>query len=298
MSSGSDNFRTVAIIGLGLLGGSLASTLRWRSPQTRVIAYARRQETLDTALAGGMIHGGSTDPCDVLPEADLTVICIPLQATVDFARQYTDLWKNGSIVTDVGSVKSSVVKGVREHLEENGIYFVGSHPMAGSEQGGIEHSDRNLYKGAVVFITPFLNDPPEIVAKLKIFWQHAGAEVHEMAPDAHDFLVARTSHALHLVSSAAVKCYLQSENSHLATGGAFRDFTRIAGSSPHMWCEIVEHNRENVLQALTELTAELDGLKRLISQNNWNGLFDYLAGSRELREIWVKKWQERQNSSN
>ena len=263
----------------------------------RVVGYARRQETIDRARELEIIHTGSTDPAAILPLADLSVLCIPIQATIDFAREHAALWRSGSVVTDVGSVKTPIVEALRPSLRAHGLHFVGSHPMAGSDRSGIDHANSDLYQGAVVFLTVVPGDAPEAVRIIHEFWQCLGAELHEMAPAHHDALVARTSHALHLVASASVQAYLTEEKARLATGGAFRDFTRIAASSPTMWREIVEFNRANLLAAFAELEEQLAELRCLMTAGAWDALSDYLAAARNSREAWGAQWHQRKQST-
>gem|GEM_PF-62329 len=289
--------QTVAILGLGLLGASLAAALRRRRPDLRVLGYARRSETIEKALQRDMIHDGSTDPAPVLKTADLSVLCIPIRATIDFVREHTALWRTGSVVTDVGSVKAPIVNAVRPLLHSRGVHYVGSHPMAGSDRSGLEYASSDLYQGAIVFMTVVDGDAPAAVGLVADFWRRLGTELHELPPEHHDALVARTSHALHLVASASVQAYLTEAKAQLATGGAFRDFTRIAASSPAMWREIVEFNRTNLLAAFEELDAQLAELRRLMTAGAWDALTDYLAAARESREAWGAQWHQRKQSA-
>ena len=289
--------KTVAVVGLGLLGASLGLCLRRHCPGLRILGWARRKETIREALEHGMIDAGSTDPAKVLPNADLTVICIPIQATIDFACQYSELWRSGAVVTDVGSVKSSVVNGIRGKLRRSGIHFVGSHPMAGTENSGLENAKCDLYDGAVVFVTDLPDDAAEAVQLVCSFWQSLGMEPHRLAPEPHDMLVARTSHVLHLLSFAAAEAYLCKEKAELATGGGFRDFTRIAASSPEMWVEIFKQNQEHVLAALEEFMSEVRDLRAAVSEGKWEALSDYLGEARDRRRAWYEQWQKRHGES-
>ncbi len=285
--------QTIAIIGLGLLGGSLGLAIKRRHPAVRIIGWARRQETIDEAVRTGAIDAGSPDPANVLPQADFSIICVPLQATLDFAAAYGHLWRPGSLVTDVGSVRKAIVQALRPQLAAHGVAFVGSHPMAGSHHAGIEHADAGLYNGATVFITGTPEDKPADIDRVEDFWRGLGTIPFRIDSEEHDALTARTSHALHLVAAAAVRAYLCREKSALATGGAFRDFSRIAGSSPDMWVNISQFNRDNLTTALRELEEEIAQVRQLIENGEWDHLHQYLDAAREQREAWFAEWSRR-----
>lgn len=289
--------RTIAIVGLGLMGASLGLCLKRHCPNWRILGYARRQQTIDDALKAGMLDVGSTDASEVLPHADLTVLSIPIQPSIDFACRHADLWHPGSVVTDVGSVKTPVVQGVRGVLSQRGVHFIGSHPMAGTEKSGLASAKHDLYDGAVVFLTQVDGDSPDAIRVVSEFWQTLGMEPHVLAPESHDMLVARTSHVLHLLSYAAARSYLAGEKSQLATGGGFRDFTRIAASSPAMWREIFALNRDHVLAALGEFLLDIELLRNMLLEGQWDELTDYLTAARETRKAWYSEWQRRRGET-
>ena len=285
--------RTIAIIGLGLLGGSLGLALKRRHPSVRIVGWARRQETVDEAIRTGAIDSGSADPAAVLPLADFAILCVPLQATLDCAKANAHLWRPGSLVTDVGSVRTPIVQALRPQLAAHGVLFVGSHPMAGSHHSGIEHADAGLYNGAMVFVTGTPEDNLADIKTVEAFWRGLGTIPFCIDSAEHDALTARTSHALHLVAAAAVRAYLCREKSALATGGAFRDFSRIAGSSPDMWVNISQFNRDNLAIALRELEEEIAQVRHLVENGEWDSLHRYLDTAREQRETWFAEWSRR-----
>jgi prephenate dehydrogenase len=287
----------VAIAGLGLLGASLGLRLRQCVPGMRILGYARREASVQAAIERGMIDSGSTDPADVLPEADLTILCIPVNAIIHFARANAHLWRPGAVVTDVGSVKGEIVDGVRPVLNERGVHFIGSHPMAGSEKAGLEYAKADLYDGAVVFVTPVAGDDPAVCDSVVRLWDMAGARTRRIKPGEHDALVARTSHLLHLLAGVAVEIGLAPDDALLATAGGFRDFTRIASSSPDMWSQIFELNRTEVLAAIDDFGGELDRLRGLIVAADWDELKVYLSTARDHRDQWLAEWQQARSRS-
>ena len=196
-------------------------------------------------------------------------------------------------MTDVGSVKGPVLAGIRPALSNAGVFFIGSHPMAGTEKSGLDNAKEDLYDGAVVFVTQVAGDDAAARETVCSFWRRLTMVPHVLNPDTHDMLVARTSHVLHLLSYGAAHAYLAGEKSHLATGGGFRDFTRIAGSSPDMWTEILEKNRGHVLEALDEFVEEIDCLRTFIANSNWDAIKQYLTEARERRNSWVAQWTQR-----
>lgn len=288
--------KTLAVVGLGLMGGSLALAVRQRMPDVRIAGWARREEAIQQALKSGMIHMGSTDPEEVLPEADFTVLCLPLDATVQFARDHAGVWREGVVVTDVGSVKTRIVEEVSPCLEEQGIAFVGSHPMAGSERFGLKNATADLYENAAVMVTPSVHEQDEpqsaAVTRTKAFWEAVGCRVFFFSADEHDKMVAGTSHAVHLLAGMAVNAFLSEPGSSQAAGGGFRDFTRIASSSPQMWTRISEYNDDRILRALDCFSAQLQQVRAYITNGQWQDLENYLNAGRARRERWLEEWNK------
>jgi len=288
--------QTIAIIGLGLLGGCLALSIRKHYPNSKIIAYARNPKTIQTALQKKIIDYGSNQPKDILPQADLTILCIPIPATINFVAENAKYWKANTTVTDVSSVKTVINEKVKPILKKLNINFIGSHPMAGKEKSGLAHSVDNLYDGAIIFITQEQDDNPEAYQIITNFWKTIKAKPHNISCQEHDQLVARTSHTLHYISSATVTAYMNDKKTDLATGGAFRDFSRIAASTPSMWCEIAQNNQQNVLDALQDLQTELKTMQTLIQNSDWNKLYKYLDNAKNIRQEWFAAWQKRRNS--
>lgn len=287
-----EHIQSIAIVGLGLLGGSLAFAIKEKFPTIKLYAWARRQETLDTAKQMGIIDAGSTQPEDILPYADLTIICIPLNSTIEFSNQYKHLFKPQSIVIDVGSVKQRIVNELTPLFKSQNIEFLGCHPMAGSHHSGLEYANSKLYEGALCFITPTDENQPTTIELIQSFWKTIGMRPHLINSKEHDFLAARTSHTLHLVAAATVNTYLAHEDASLATGGAFRDFSRIAGSSPEMWTAISDFNRPFIIHAMAELEEEIARVRRLICDEEWDKLYQYLNHSREQYNQWFTDWTQ------
>ena len=292
-AGGKKTFGTVAVAGLGMLGGSLGLALRRLPTPPRVLGWARRAETVELALKCGVIDAGATDPAAILPHADLTVLCLPVADCVTFGQRHADLWRPGAVVTDVGSVKGPLAEGLTARLAARNVAVVGSHPMAGSEKSGLDAANAGLYAGATVFVTPTAGQD-EAAGRVEGFWQALGARTERLTPGAHDALVARTSHALHVLAAATVEAVLRHPGAALGTAGGFRDFTRIAASSPEMWTQIFATNRTELLAALDDIGAETARFRELIAAGDWAGVQHYFATARDRREAWDQAWRQRQ----
>lgn len=284
-------FGTVAIAGLGLLGGSLGLALRRLPRPPRVLGLARREESVREAKAAGILDDGGIDPARILPAADLTVICMPVLAARDFVLAHAEAWPRGAVVTDVGSTKQELTAALTPALRERGVHFVGSHPMAGSEQAGLRHARADLYRHATVFLTPEAGTDAGALARIETFWRNLGAKTASIAPDEHDRLVAATSHVLHLLAAAATRAVLRTPRAAEGTAGGFRDFTRIASSSPEMWADIFLDNRRAILGALDDVQAEIGVLRTALEHSDPAAILTFLAAARNEREDWLARWQ-------
>ncbi len=282
------NTSRIAIVGLGQLGGSLVKRIHEISC-TGLYAVSRNKASIQELIDQEIIDAASTDAEDVLPVADITFICLPLTASVEFVRENLKHFRPGSIVTDVGSVKGAIVRDLRGMLVENGVYFIGGHPMAGSEKSGLANSRSDLYKDTIVFLTPTPEDEPMAIDLLRDFWRDIGACPIEVGADVHDKALSRCSHVLHLMAASAVKLVLESgdtETQRIACAGGFRDLTRIAMSDPEMWTDIARCNQEQVAEALGALQAEIGNVQTMLANNNWEAISTYLKSAKALREDW------------
>lgn len=284
--------RTVAIVGLGMLGGSLGLALKRLPTPPQVLGWARREHSISAALTAGIIDVGSTQAEEILPKAGLTVLCIPVETSLDFGLKHAACWGRGSIVTDVGSTKRELVTRLTPALAQYGVPFVGSHPMAGSENSGLAHADAYLYRQANVFVTPL---PETDVAACRLvvqWWEALEAHPRILSPARHDAMVARTSHALHVLAAAAVETFLTDEDDVFGTAGGFRDFTRIASSSPEMWAEILQANSGEVVTALEQFEKELGRLRGKIAAGDFPAVLDHLRRAKNRRDAWLARWRQ------
>ncbi len=281
----------VAIIGLGLLGSSLGLALTGK-PYRR-LGWARRPETRELALKNKIVDQTFDDVRDAIAAADLTVLALPIPQIIVFLDRYQGNWQPGSVVTDIGSTKTAIMEQGRA-LTKRGVHFVGSHPMAGTEKSGLENAVFALYDNADVFVVPYADSPEFAVARVADLWKHLQTKVHLINPEAHDNLVAHTSHVLHVIASALTLSILddadpksrQMRMTGCATG--FRDTSRIASSSPLMWREIIESNRPAVIRAMQDFENEYFQYKKLIVNGDFDTFESLFARGKELRDDWLK----------
>jgi cyclohexadieny/prephenate dehydrogenase len=288
-------FDRVALIGIGLIGSSLARVLRRDSPATRIVVCARRAETLDTARRLGLADETTDDPAAAVDGADLVVLATPLSAYGEIAMRIGPSLRQGTIVTDVGSVKEAVIRDVRPFIPE-GVHFVPGHPVAGTEHSGPESGFAELFRDRWCILTPLPDTAPEAVAKVTRLWEQAGMRMTQMAADHHDKVLAVTSHLPHLIAYTIVGTAtdladdLKSEVIAFSAGG-FRDFTRIAASDPVMWRDIFLANREAVLEIVQRFTEDLTALQRAIRWGEADTLEARFTKTRAVRRSVIEAKQ-------
>lgn len=278
-------FGRVAIVGVGLIGGSLGMALCARGLAGEVVGAGSRPENLRLAVEMGAVHRFAESPAEGVAGADLVVIATPVSATIPVLKEILPSLKPGAVVTDVGSTKAAIVHRA-EKLLPPGISFVGGHPMAGSEQAGVRGADPYLFENAFYLVTPTAATPPPAVETVKKLAGGVGAKVVEMEPERHDLAVAAVSHLPHLLAVTLVNTVAgmpeRDQVLPLAAGG-FRDTTRIAAGSPVMWRDIFTANRDQVLEMVRRFRTELDFLQRIIEQEDGEAIQDNLERAREVR---------------
>jgi prephenate dehydrogenase len=251
-------FKKVAIVGVGLIGGSIGLAIRTRRLCPRVIGIGRRQASLDKAVQKSAIDKGTLNMEEGIRDADLIIISTPANQVKEKIAQASRYAKKSSIIIDVNSTKQDIVYDANRFLPKD-IYFVGTHPMAGSERSGISSSEAELFNNTICLVTPERTTNTEALRKIEIFWQGLGAKVVSMSPKAHDAMVSKISHLPHLLAYAL--CNTVSKKEIAITGSGFRDTTRIAKSSPEMWEEIFIQNKKSLLRAISLFERNLYLLK-------------------------------------
>jgi cyclohexadieny/prephenate dehydrogenase len=280
-------FDRVALIGIGLIGSSLARALRRDSPGTRIIACARRPETLATVRRLAIADATTDDPAEAAEGADLVVIATPLSAYEDIGRRIAPVLKDGAILSDVGSVKQAVIRDLRPHVPAS-VHLVPGHPVAGTEHSGPASGFAELFRDRWCILTPLPETAPEAVSAVGRMWEQFGMRVVTMSADHHDKVLAMTSHLPHLIAYTIVGTAtnleesLKSEVIEFSASG-FRDFTRIAASDPVMWRDIFLNNREAVLEIVQRFTEDLTALQRAIRWGEGDTLEELFTRTRAIR---------------
>ena len=288
-------FERAALIGIGLIGSSLARVLRRESPSTAIVACARRAETLDAVRRLGIADETTDDPAAAVKGADLVVIATPLSAYGEIGRRISPHLRDGCIVTDVGSVKGAAIEALRPVLPGR-VHFVPGHPVAGTEHSGPDAGFAELFRDRWCIMTPLPDTAPEAVAKVVALWELAGMRVVTMEAEHHDKVLAVTSHLPHLIAYTIVGTAtdlghdLQSEVIAFSAGG-FRDFTRIAASDPVMWRDIFLANRDAVLELLQRFSEDLTALQRAIRRGEGETLEERFTRTRAIRRSIIEAKQ-------
>ncbi len=276
--------KTVAVIGLGLMGGSLGLALRRRG-LARVKGYARRKATMDAALAMGVVDEVAGTPQTAVEGAQIVVVCTPVLAIPELVHSFLPALESGTVITDVGSTKTELTNRIAPVLAGRPVEFVGSHPMTGSEKTGIAVARADLYEGSVTVVTAGegAGSGVDVVSRM---WRDVGCRVVRLAPEDHDAIVARTSHLPHLVASLLVTATggMDRDKFLALCGPGYRDTTRIAAGSPDMWHDIVRSNRAEILSALRGFQGELAGLIADIEAGDFEAVREQLEKGRRLRE--------------
>lgn len=278
-------FERVAIVGLGLIGGSLARALRGRGLAREIVAVGRTRGPLEVARREGVIDRYENEPGAAVQKADLVVLATPVRLLEPLLETIWSEVGEDTLVTDVGSVKRSLVRLADQLARSRPTNFVGSHPMAGSEKSGFAASRADLFEGALAVLTPGAATPPEAVKRARALWEGVGSRVVECPPEEHDRIVAAVSHLPHLVAYALVAAVLGVDEAMLSyAAGGFRDTTRIAASSGALWREIFELNRGPLLEMLARYRGELDRLEGYMKNGNWEALEQALEAIHRQRE--------------
>lgn len=284
-------FRKIAIIGVGLLGGSLGLAARQQRLAERVQGYVRRQSSLAECRAAGAVDEVSTDLSTVVTDADLVVLCTPIGQMGALLATARSALGRGVIVTDVGSVKAPVVAEAEPLCAKAGARFIGSHPMAGSEKAGVGAAQARLFEGAVCAVTPTSQSDPAALVQIEAFWRALGMQVLRLTPASHDTFVAHASHLPQAIAASLAGLVLDPsfppEQARLCAGG-FRDGTRIASGSPEMWRDIFVANRRPTIQAMDAFVARLRTLRKAIRAGDAEAIRDVLETAKQRRDAWAK----------
>lgn len=283
-------FRRVAFLGFGLIGGSLAAAMKKRGLAETIVAHARSAQTLTTGKSMGLIDEGCVDPRDAVRGADLVVLALPVGVTEDMLRTVRAELAAEVLITDVGSVKGAVVEAARAALGVLPAGFVPGHPIAGGEKSGVAAANADLYVDHKVILTPLDSTSADALHRLRELWQAVGAQVLVMTPQHHDEVLAATSHLPHLLAYTLVDSLAQmSDNREIFryAAGGFRDFTRIASSDPVMWRDIFLTNRDAALKVLARFSVDLDGMRNAIANGDGETMLGVFTRAKAARDHFM-----------
>ena len=274
----------IAILAPGLLGASVARAARHFGASGQITLWARRPETRLQLKGQPWCDRVADTPADAVRDAQLIVICAPVDQIVPLVTQIAPALAAGAIVTDVGSVKGEICR--HSHIELKGrAHFVGSHPMAGSEKTGWEHGRADLFARRTVFVTPLAETEAKATECVTVFWNALEADVATLEPDAHDEIVAHISHLPQVLASTLCASLAKRDvRWRNYAGGGLRDTTRLAGSDPKLWKTILEQNRDEVLRSVRGYQEELHGLERALANRDWFEVQAILERGRAYRD--------------
>ena len=289
-------FKRVALIGFGLIGGSIARGAKLQGLADEIVTTARSEKTRARVAELGIVDRVMESNAEAAKDADLVILCIPVGACGPVMQEIAPFLKPGAIVSDVGSVKGAIVREMGPHIPQ-AAHFVPAHPVAGTEHSGPDSGFAELFINRWCILTPPEATDPDAVEKLRAFWAGLGARVEIMTPDHHDLVLAITSHLPHLIAYTIVGTadeleeVTSSEVIKFSAGG-FRDFTRIAASDPTMWRDVFLNNKDAVLEMLGTFNEDLSKLTRAIRRNDGEALFEHFTRTRAIRRGIVEIGQD------
>ncbi len=282
----------LAIIGVGLIGGSLAKALRRAGYVNKITGYGRRLGQLELAVKQGVIDEANVNIAGTVRDADMVVIATPVGVIAEVMAEVETALSSVAVVTDVGSVKANVITQARTVLSGKFSRFVPGHPIAGTENSGVESSYAELFDHRRVVLTPEPDTDRDAVSHVQAMWEAAGADVASMAAAEHDVIFAACSHAPHLLAYSLVDTLVR-HNSHQSifefAAGGFYDFTRIASSNPEMWRDICLANREAIVSVLRSVNADMERLIEAIEKGDDESLLDTFKRAKHARDQYINK---------
>lgn len=289
-------FERIALIGIGLIGSSIARDVRALGLAGEVVISTRSAATLKRAEQLDLGDRYTTSAAEAVSGADLVVVSVPVGASEDVAREIAPHLKHGAIVTDVGSTKASVIAQMQPHMPQ-GVHFIPGHPLAGTEKSGPDAGFAGLFRGRWCIFTPLEGTDPTALAEVRRFWENLGSKVDEMDPEHHDKVLAIVSHLPHIIAYNIVgtaddlQTVTESEVIKYSASG-FRDFTRLAASDPTMWRDVCLHNKDAILEMLSRFSEDLASLQRAIRWGDGEKLFDLFTRTRAVRRSIIEAGQD------
>ena len=279
----------LCIVGLGMIGGSLAGALKQRGFSGRISALVRRADTGARGLELGLVDEYATEPAGLIPQADMVMLAVPMLSMRQQMQAIVEHLSSNVVVTDAGSVKMPFIDDARAVLGDLSNVVPG-HPIAGREKTGVDAADASLYINRRVLLTPDAQTRPEAIASVQKLWELAGAHVESLSPEYHDRVLASTSHLPHVLAFALVNTLAtqqESEDIFRYAAGGFGDFTRIASSDPVMWRDVCLSNRNAILQSMNDLDAHLASLRKAIESSDGEAIEASFARAKSARDTFI-----------
>ncbi len=292
----SPRFERISLIGIGLIGSSIARDVKALGLAGEVVISTRSTETLKRAEELGLGDRYTTSAGDAVDGADLVIVSVPVGASEAVARQISSHLRAGAIVTDVGSTKASVIAQMAPHMPEN-VHFIPGHPLAGTEKSGPDAGFEGLFRDRWCIFTPLPDTDVAALDRLKAFWTALGSRIDEMDPQHHDKVLAIVSHLPHIIAYNIVgtaddlETVTESEVIKYSASG-FRDFTRLAASDPTMWRDVCLHNKDAILEMLARFSEDLAYLQRAIRWGEGDKLFELFSRTRDIRRSIIQAGQD------
>ncbi|QJX07100.1 MULTISPECIES: prephenate/arogenate dehydrogenase family protein [Rhizobium] len=289
-------FDRIALIGIGLIGSSLAYDIRRLGLATEIVVATRSPDTLKRAEELGLGDSYTTSSQDAVKDADLVIVSVPVGASESVAKEISASLKPGAIVTDVGSTKASVIAQMLPHMPDN-VHFIPGHPLAGTEKSGPDAGFPGLFEGRWCIFTPVAGTDETALKRLRSFWEALGSKVDEMDAEHHDKVLAIVSHLPHIIAYNIVgtaddlETVTETEVIKYSASG-FRDFTRLAASDPTMWRDVCLHNRDAILEMLARFSEDLAYLQRAIRWGEGDKIFELFTRTRAIRRSIVQAGQD------
>jgi prephenate dehydrogenase len=283
-----NELRSISIIGVGLLGGSIGLAFRAAGGLAERVGVGRRRSSITRAISVGAIDRGTVSHRAGLRNADLAIVCTPIGRFEAVFRQLAEHLPDGAIVTDVGSTKAHVMEAAARLLPPR-LRFVGSHPMAGSENAGVDFARADLFQRAQCLVVPPEQDPdPAAVDLVESFWQMLGMRTARIEAFQHDMLVAQISHLPHVVASALIQVATEGGSLDMAASG-FQDTTRVASGHPQMWLDILMTNRQGIAQAIDQLILRLKDVQLWLRDGKSEPIGQFLDEAKRVRDAWIQR---------
>lgn len=271
----------IAIIGVGLIGGSIGIDVREKKLAKEVVGVVHRAESIGECIKQGAVDKATLSVTEGVRDADMVILSTPISKMEKIAEEVSKSMKKDAVILDIASVKYKLVGLLEKILGNN---YVGTHPLAGSEKKGVTGAVKGLFNGTVCIVTPTNRTRPKSLKIVREFWNVLGARTIVLRPDEHDKIVSITSHLPHLAAATLVNLLAGEPKAKEAVGPGFKDSTRIAKSQPELWKEICEWNKEEILSSIDKFQKELQDLRTQIETGNWDNLLDKLKTAKDIRD--------------